>query len=127
KVRRGEIDNINEETFPIDEVTGTVGGIAISSAAGTLNTDVWCKDYVLTPLRDTPNYLVDAVILVMYYSNCGYDPEAKAKNIRRLGLLHIKTMDWKVYSASSSNYALSSIYFDCYWQKYDYDYSKLNK
>ena len=58
-----------------------------------------------------------------YYTNNGYSAEAPAANIKRIGLLHIKTIDWNV--SSSNDYRDSFVTFNCYWQKYDYDYSKL--
>ena len=72
---------------------------------------------------DDPGYKLDAVILVAYYNNYGYNAESRASGIRRLGLLHIKQIDWGVYN--NSNLGASAVTFDCYWQKYDYDYSKV--
>ena len=125
-VKNGTVEHIDEATFPIDVTNKTIADISVSAPNGALNTDSWCSGYTLYPPRDTPDYQVDAVILVMYYSNYGYDKASPVSNIKRLGLLHIKTMDWLTYETNSATtYANSTVTFDCYWQKYDYDYSKL--
>ena len=41
QVKNQTLEKIDEETFPIDVEAKTVGGITITSAKGTLNTDVW--------------------------------------------------------------------------------------
>ncbi len=64
-----DAEKIDEETFPIDVEAKTVGGITITSAKGTLNTDVWAKDK-WTAGTDAENVDVDAVLMVFYY---GYD------------------------------------------------------
>ena len=126
KVKNAEIENIDEVAFPVNTMDMTVAGIGISTVSGSINTDTWCGSYEREPMRDTPDYEVGAVILVMYYHNGGYSKENPALNIKRIGLLHIKTMDWGTYSTSSrTTYANSNITFDCYWQKYDYDYNKV--
>ena len=126
KVKNAEIENIDEVAFPVNTTDMTVAGIGISTVSGSINTDTWCGSYEREPMRDTPDYEVGAVILVMYYHNGGYSKENPALNIKRIGLLHIKTMDWGTYSTSSrTTYANSNITFDCYWQKYDYDYNKV--
>ncbi len=121
KVLADDIEIINEELFPIDAEAGTVAGIKFSSAAGGLKSDKFC-DHQTATLVNNPGYKLDAVFLVAYYDNCGYDSAARAAGIRRLGLLHLKQIDWGV---NGSNYSGSSVVLDCYWQKYDYDYSKL--
>ena len=47
-----------------------------------------------------------------------------ADNIKRIGVLHIKTVDFKLYNNTNAP-SSSSIEFDMYWQKHDYDYSKV--
>ena len=63
------------------------------------------------------------MLLVAYYRNNGYIKSNPAANIKRLGILHITGIDWGVYN--NSNYGGSRISFNCYWQKYDYDYTKI--
>ena len=122
KVKSGKLDNINEALFPIDIEAGTVAGISVASFAGAIKSDKWC-DHQTAELKADPGYKTDAVFLVAYYTNNGYSKEAPAKNIRRLGILHVTGIDWGVYN--NSNFGDTKITFNCYWQKYDYDYSKL--
>ena len=122
KVLNDEIDNINEALFPIDVAGSKIAGISVSSFAGGLASSNFC-DHPNSPLVALPGYKLDAVLLVAYYHNYGYDSASRAANIKRLGLIHVKQIDWGVYN--NSNFGASCITFDCYWQKYDYDYSKL--
>ena len=122
KVLAGQVDNINEELFPIDVTANTIAGISVSSIAGGIKSDKWC-DHQTTTMVDEKDYKLDAVFLVAYYSNCGYSKEAPAQNIKRLGILHITSIDWGIYN--NSNYGASKITFNFHWQKYDYDYNKL--
>lgn len=123
KVLADQIEKIDEATFPIDVENSKIAGISVSSFAGGVKSSVFC-DHQTATLVDDPGYKLDAVILVAYYNNYGYNPDSRASGIRRLGLLHIKQIDWGVYN--NSNLGSSAVTFDCYWQKYDYDYSKVN-
>lgn len=122
KVIKGEIENINEELFPINATDNTVAGIGMTSAKGGIKSSEWCTRP--TTLVDELGYRADAVFLVAYYSNNGYSKETPAANIKRLGFLHVTTIDWVVATANN-DYRNSSVNFNCYWQKYDYDYTKL--
>lgn len=122
KVMSGKLDNINEALFPIDVAGGTVAGISVASLAGAIKSDKWC-DHQTAELKDDPGYKTDAIFLVAYYHNNGFDKEQPAKNIRRLGILHVTGIDWGVYN--NSNFGSTRVTYNCYWQKYDYDYSKL--
>lgn len=122
KVLNEEIEKIDEVTFPIDLSAGTVAGIGMTSAKGGIKSSAFC-DRQTKELETEKDYKCDAVFIVAYYTNCGYSADAPAANIKRLGLLHVKTIDWNV--SSSSDYRDSFVTFNCYWQKYDYDYSKL--
>ena len=122
KVINGQIEKIDEALFPLDAVAGTVAGIGMTSAKGGIKSSAFCSRQT-TELVTEKDYKVDAVFIVAYYTNNGYSAEAPAANIKRLGLLHIKTIDWNV--SSSNDYRDSFVTFNCYWQKYDYDYSKL--
>lgn len=125
KVLAGEIDNINEELFPLDTSDNTCAGIGLTSLGGGIKSSSWC-DHQTSTLENSAGYPVDAVFLVLYYANCGYSKEAPASNVKRVGLLHVKSIDWAIYQASTPNYGCSTVNFDIYWQKYDYDYSKVN-
>ena len=121
KVMKGEIENINEELFPINVTDNTIAGIGMTSAKGGTKSSDWCTRQT-SSLVDELGYKADAVFLVAYYSNCGYSKETPAANIKRLGFLHVTTIDWV---NASNDYRNSSVNFNCYWQKYDYDYTKL--
>lgn len=122
QVKNQTLEHIDEESFPIDVEAKTVGGIGISSAKGTLNSDVWAAGKY-TAGTDAAAVDVDAVLMVLYY---GYDGSAEnvAANIRRIGFLHIRTVNFKTYNNKKAP-SSSDVTFNCYWQKYDYDYSKL--
>ena len=122
KVIAGQVDNINEALFPIDATANTIAGISVSSISGGIKSDNWC-DHQTATMVDDPGYKLDAVFLVAYYSNCGFSKETPTQNIKRLGILHITSIDWGIYN--NSNYGASKITFNFHWQKYDYDYSKL--
>ena len=64
----------------------------------------------------------DAVILVLYYDYHGVEKGGDgknnfARNVKRIGLMHITHINYRMLK---SDYT-----FNIYWQKYDYDYSKL--
>lgn len=122
QVKNQTLEYIDEESFPIDVEAKTVGGIGISSAKGTLNSDVWAAGKY-TAGTDAAAVDVDAVLMVLYY---GYNGSAEnvAANIRRIGFLHIRTVNFKTYNNTKAP-SSSDVTFNCYWQKYDYDYSKL--
>lgn len=122
KVLNDQIEKIDEATFPIDVANSTIAGISVTSLSGGLKSSAWC-DHQTASLTDDPGYKLDAVFIVAYYKNYGYNPDQRAAGIKRLGLLHVKQIDWGNYN--NSNFGASVVTFDCYWQKYDYDYSKL--
>ncbi|MDE5637424.1 MAG: IPT/TIG domain-containing protein [Alistipes sp.] len=121
-VRNHTLEHIDEQTFPIDVNAKTVGGISITSAKGTVNSDVWAPG-VFTAGVEASNVAVDAVLMVFYY---GYEGSASnvADNIRRIGLLHIRSVNFKMWNNTVAP-SSSDVLFDIYWQKYDYDYSKV--
>ena len=127
KVATGELENIDEKTFPIDLDKNTIGGIAFSSAVGGAKhtTQNWPGVVAPSSFTDDTTDLSksDVVIMVAYYSCNGFNKDKTTANIRRIGFVHITKVDWIV---SNSDFRGSQILFNCYWQKYDYDYSKLN-
>ena len=122
KVLNDQVEKIDEATFPIDAEASTIAGISVTSLSGGLKSSAWC-DHQTASLTDDPGYKLDAVFIIAYYQNYGYNPDKRAAGIKRLGLLHVKQIDWGNYN--NSNFGASVVTFDCYWQKYDYDYSKL--
>lgn len=125
-VKAGNIKKIDEITFPLDVEKKTCAGIKPSvSAAPT--TDAWAKDQFEAGVEKT-NVTIDAVFLVFYYNVKGYDNKAADKNpvkdVKRIGLMYIKSADFKM-KGTEKDPSASSITFDMYWQKQDYDYSKV--
>lgn len=123
-VKTQKLEKIDEQTFPIDVEAKTVGGIGITSAKGALNSDIWAKGK-FTAGVEASDVDVDGVIMVLYY---GYDGSAAdiAANIRRIGFLHIRSVNFRMWNNTTAP-SSSDITFNCYWQKYDYDYSKIVK
>ena len=126
KVLEGKIENIDEEHFPIDVDASTIAGIGVSSFTGSANSSSidWLAGRKMDgPLVAEKDYKLNSIFLIAYYSNCGYSKDTPAKNIKRLGILRMKSIDFGIYN--NTNYAGSCFTYDVYWQKYDYDYSKL--
>lgn len=120
EVKNGTLDNIDETTFPIDVEAKTCRGFSISSMKISINTEVWAAGILEAGIEKKVN--VDAVLLILYYNVNGSTANV-ADNVKRIGLLHIKTVDFKMYSGIAPS--SSSVEFDMYWQKKDYDYSKV--
>ena len=121
EVKNGTLDNIDETTFPIDVEAKTCRGFSISSMKTSINTDVWAPGIFEVGKEQKVN--VGAVLLILYYNVNGSTSNV-ADNVKRIGLLHIKTIDFKMYNNTNAP-SSSSIEFDMYWQKKDYDYSKV--
>lgn len=121
EVKNGTLDNIDEATFPIDIEAKTCREFSISTMKTSINTDVWAADIFEAGIEQKVN--VDAVLLILYYNVNGSTSNV-ADNVKRIGLLHIKTVDFKMYNNTKAP-SSSSIEFDMYWQKKDYDYSKV--
>lgn len=121
-VRNQTLEHIDEATFPIDVENKTVGGISVGSTKGSVNSDVWAPG--LFPVGQAQsNVAVDAVLMVLYY---GYEGAVDnvAANVRRIGFLHIRTVNFVLYNNTNAP-SSSDVLFNMYWQKYDYDYSKI--
>lgn len=121
EVKNGTLTHIDETTFPIDVKAKTCRGFSISSMKTSINTDVWAHNIFKVGTERKVN--VDAVLLILYYNVNGSTANI-ADNVKRVGLLHIKTIDFKMYNNTNAP-SSSSIEFDMYWQKKDYDYSKV--
>lgn len=120
EVKNGTLQNIDEATFPINVEAKTCRGFSISSMKPSINTDVWAPEF---KVGEEQKMNVDAVMLVLYYNVNGSTANV-SDNVKRIGLLHIKTVDFKMYNNTKAP-SSSSIEFDMYWQKHDYDYSKV--
>ncbi|MBR4851615.1 MAG: IPT/TIG domain-containing protein [Tidjanibacter sp.] len=128
KVVNKQIDVINEELFPIDVEAKTIAGIGITSASGGLQNKDWYPQY--EPAKAYTSGVVatitdDIVFMVMYYNHNGSPSSSNyAENIKRVGFLHITKINVRLYNNSVAP-SSSDFTFNCYWQKYDYDYTKL--
>ena len=131
KVRAGQIENIDESLFPIDAEAKTVAGIGVGSASAQLKDSEWADGLFGDKKSDVLNVKPNAVVLVLYYDHNGPAKDAEnklnyASNVKRIGLLHITEVNFRIDQANSSKPATLSDYtFNIYWQKYDYDYSKV--
>lgn len=121
KVKDGTLTTIDEATFPINVDAKTCGEISIASMKSSLNTDVWANG--IFTVGEEKQATVDAVILILYYNVNGSTINVAA-NVKRIGLIHIKNVDFKMWNNTSAP-SSSSVEFDIYWQKHDYDYSKV--
>ena len=128
KVKAGDIKKIDENTFPLDIAKKTCGNLQLSVSVAPVAADGWAKDEFEKGVEKT-NVDLDAVLLVFYYNENGYcnkySDKNPAANVKRIGILHIKKADFKLKDGSTTEFSASSITFDMYWQKQDYDYSKV--
>lgn len=127
KVVGKKIEVINEQDFPIDVANSTIAGVGVTSASGGLQSKDWCPQYTIPSAFNTNVVTVedDIVIMVMYYNHNGSPSKTNfAENVKRLGFVHITKVNFRLYNNTLAP-SSSDITFNCYWQKYDYDYSKL--
>lgn len=117
KIRNGKLDRLDEETYPLDTEGKKCGNISISSVSNSLNNTKFAPD-VFT-VGQEKNTDLDAYILVLYYNHKGLDTSNRALNVRRMGVLHIKHIDFKLYNNTDAP-SSSSVIFDMYWMKRDY-------
>lgn len=117
KVRSGNMDDFNEATYPIDTDKKTCGAISISSVANSLK-DTQFAPGVFTVGKELDTD-VDSYILVLYYNHNGLNSSNRAENVKRIGVLHIKHIDFKLYNNTDAP-SSSSVLFDMYWMKHDY-------
>lgn len=117
KVKKGTLTRLDEETYPIDTEKKTCGGISISGMSNSLNNTKYAPD-VFT-VGENKNTDVDSYILVLYYNHKGLDTSNRSLNVRRMGVLHIKHIDFKLYNNTDAP-SSSSVVFDMYWMKRDY-------
>lgn len=120
ELKNGEIDKIDETTFPIDAVNKTCRGVSIASAKAAPGNDVWAAGTFATTNEDKTAD-VDAFMFVFYFD---YNGAGDYANVKRIGILHIKTVDFK-FDSKGTTPSESSVEFDIWWQKHDYDYSKV--
>ena len=128
KVKAGDIKKIDESTFSLNVAKKTCNGLQLSVSVAPVAADGWAKGKFEKGVEKT-NVDLDAVLLVFYYNENGYCNKYPDKNpvanVKRIGILHIKKADFKLKEGSTTEFSASSITFDMYWQKQDYDYSKV--
>lgn len=128
KVKAGNIKNIDESTFALNVDKKTCNGFQLSVSVAPVAADGWAKGKFEKEV-EKENVDLDAVLLVFYYNEKGYcnkySDKNPAANVKRIGILYIKKADFKLKEGSTTEFSASSITFDMYWQKQDYDYLKV--
>lgn len=117
--KAGQLERIDETTFTIDEDAKTCRGISISSLSNSVNSNTFAPGVFTVGEEKSAD--LDSYILVFYYNHNGLDTSNRAKNIKRVGLLHIKHIDFKLYNNTNAP-SSSSVTFDMYWMKHDYQH-----
>lgn len=130
KVRNCQLVDINPTLFPADTEAQTIGGIGVGSSSAQLKDSAWAPEMFGDKKSNVMGVKPNAVVLVMYYAHPGPakvgDKFNFASNLKRIGFLHITNVNFVIDETNSSRPASMSDYtFNCYWQKYDYDYSKI--
>jgi len=115
--KSGRLERIDETTFTIDEEAKTCRGISISSVSNSIKNTVYAAGVFTVGVEKSAD--IDSYILVFYYNHLGLDAENRAKNIKRVGLLHIRHIDFKMWNNTNAP-SSSSVTFDMYWMKHDY-------
>lgn len=114
ELNSGAIRKIDMQSFPIDTENKTCRGISIAAMKQSIANTVWA-DGVFTAGEDK-SCDVDAWILVLYYNVKGQNADNHALNVKRLGLLHLKHVDFKMDSKKKAP-SSSAVTFDAYWMK----------
>lgn len=117
KVKNGTLDRLDASTYPVDEAAMTVGGISVSSAANAVK-DTQYAPGVFT-VGENKSVDVDLYVMVLYYNYKGQNTANKAENLRRMGVMRIRHIDFKLYNNTNAP-SSSSMVFDMYWMKRDY-------
>lgn len=118
RIQTGTLSKLDPATFPIDTESLTCGDISISSISNSPKDTAFAPGvFTVGQNLDTD---VDCYIMVLYYNHKGIDSSNKSLNIRRMGILHIKHIDFRLYNNTSAP-SSSSILFDMYWMAKDYD------
>ncbi len=111
------ITEINATNYPITATT--IGGVDLSSSStvrpsGAPNNTSWCPEAVLGNVYNN----VDAIFMVIYYDVNGYVSTATTTNVEKIGFLHVKTLDFKLYTGTAPSASIMT--FNMYWMKYAY-------
>ena len=114
ELNSGAIKKIDMKSFPIDTENKTCRGISIASMKQSISNMVWA-DGVFNVGEDK-SCNIDAWILVLYYNVKGQNVENHALNVKRIGLLHLKHVDFKMDSKKKAP-SSSAVTFDAFWMK----------
>ncbi len=120
-VKNGNIKKIDETTFHIDTEAKTCRNINIGSVSNSVNQTVYAPGIFTVGQEKSAD--IDSYLLVFYYNVNGLDSSNRSVNIKRIGILHLKHIDFKLYNNTKAP-SSSNITFDMYWMKHDYDYNK---
>lgn len=116
-VRSKSLSGLDEENYPIDVEAKKCGNISIGGMANSINNTVYAPG--VFEVGQEKNTDLDSYILVLYYNHKGLNSSNRAENVRRMGVLHIKHIDFKLYNGTDAP-SSSAITFDMYWMKQDY-------
>ena len=116
QMRNGILEKIDETTFPIDVANKKIGNIGVDAVKQSINNNVFAPGVFAVGANKSAD--VDAYIMVIYYNVNGQATNG-AENIKRIGFLHIKHIDFILYNNTKAP-SSSSIKFDMYWMKHDY-------
>ena len=117
ELKNGEIGKIDELEFPIDAENKTCRGVSISSLKAAPGNDVWAPGVFATS-NENKTADVDAFMFVFYHNYKG--AADYYNNVKRIGILHIKTVDFK-FDSKRTTPSESSVEFDKWSQNHDYD------
>lgn len=117
QVRNGTLTRLDESNYPIDTEAKKCGDISISSMSNSLNNTKYAPD--VFNVGQNKNTDVDSYILVLYYNHKGLDTSNRSLNVRRMGVLHIKHINFRTYNNTDAP-SSSAVTFDMYWMKRDY-------
>lgn len=116
QMKHGTLEKIDETTFPIDVVNKKIGNISAEAVKQSINNNVFASG--MFPVGTNKSADIDAYIMVVYYNAKGQVANG-VENIKRIGFLHIKHIDFKLYNNTNAP-SSSSVKFDMYWMKHDY-------
>ena len=120
QVLSGELDDVDARSFPISGKK--LGDLSLSSLGNSVNSEVWGLGKLPSKVENL-DVDIDAVIMVLYYGYDGYDSSAPGNNLRRVGFLHIRKVNFVLYNNTDAP-SSSDVLFNCIWMKRDYDHSK---
>lgn len=116
RIKNGTLTRIDENSFPIDANAKTIGNISVASVRQSVTNSIYAPG--VFPVGADKSADVDAVIMIIYYNYHGQGSNA-AENVRRIGFIHLKHVDYKLYNNTNAP-SSSAVTFDMYWMKHNY-------